>query len=74
MNITHMLLMDGLLKDHKIPDQILRCPLKLINGNKGIEYDCSLTSGFYGMIQDKTTYNIKPVIGYALVVEDENII
>ena len=52
------------LEDHEIPDQILSCPLKLqlINGNKGIEYDCSLTSGFYGMIQDKETYNIKPVI------------
>ena len=64
------------LEDHEIPDHILSCPLKLkiTNGNKGIEYDCSLTSGFYGMIQDKTTYNIKPVIGYALVVEDENVI
>ena len=61
------------LLDNQIPDQILSCPLKLqlINGNKGIEYDCSLTSGFYGMTQDKATYNIKPVIGYALVVEDE---
>ena len=64
------------LKDHEIPDQIISCPLKLklINGNQEIEYDCSLASGFYGIIQDKTTYNIKPVIGYALVVEDENVI
>jgi len=64
------------LEDDEIPDQILSCPLKLIltNGKRGIEYDCSLTSGFYGMIQDKTTYNIKPVIGYALVVEDEKLI
>ena len=61
------------LDDDKIPDQVLSCPLKLrlINGTKEIEYDCALTSGFYGMIQDKETYNIKPVIGYAIVVEDE---
>ena len=61
------------LDDGQIPDQILSCPLKLrlINGNKEIEYDCALASGFYGMIQDKETYNIKPVIGYAIVVEDE---
>jgi len=61
------------LDDDKIPDQILSCPLKLrlINGIKEIEYDCALTSGFYGMIQDKETYNIKPVIGYVIVVEDE---
>ena len=64
------------LNDRDIPDQILSCPLnlKLIGGKKTIEYDCALTSGFYGMIQDKTTYNIKPVIGYAIVVEDEKII
>ena len=63
------------LNDYQIPDQIISCPLKLkfINENQEIEYDCSLTSGFYGIIQDKKTYNIKPVIGYALVVEDENI-
>ena len=63
------------LKNHEIPDQIISCPLKLkvINGNQEIEYDCSLASGFYGIIQDKTTYNIKPVIGYALVVEDEKV-
>ena len=61
------------LDDGQIPDQILSCPLKLrlINGVKEIEYNCSLASGFYGMIQDKETYNIKPVIGYAIVVEYE---
>ena len=48
------------LYDYDIPDQILSCPLKLIfsNGKNTIEYDCSLASGFYGMIQDKTTFNI----------------
>ena len=61
------------LEDDNIPDQVLSCPLKLrlINGTKEIEYDCALASGFYGMIQDKETYNIKPVIGYAIVVEYE---
>ena len=64
------------LSDKDIPEQILSCPLnlKLIGGKKTIEYDCALASGFYGMIQDKTTYNIKPVIGYAIVVENEKII
>ena len=61
------------LNDYEIPDEILNCPLKLIftNGSCTIEYDCSLASGFYGMIQDKTTFNIKPVIGYAIVVENK---
>jgi hypothetical protein len=74
-------LSEGVLKvyeklgDYEIPDQILSCPLKLIfsNGIKTIEYDCSFASGFYGMVQDKTTFNVKPVIGYAIVVENKNI-
>ena len=63
------------LNDYDIPDEILSCPLKLIfsNGINIIEYDCSLASGFYGMIQDKTTFNVKPVIGYAIVVENKKI-
>ena len=36
-----------------------------------IDFNCSLASGFYGMIQDKKTFNVKPVIGYAIVVESE---
>ena len=61
------------LYDNDIPDQILSCPLKLIfsNGENTIEYDCSLASVFYGMIQDKITFNVKPVIGYAIVVENK---
>ena len=63
------------LYDYDIPDQILSCPLKLIfyGKNKTIEYDCSIASGFYGMLQDETTKNINPVIGYAIVVEDKKI-
>ena len=64
------------LNDSDIPDQILSCPLKLIfsNGNDNtIEYDCSLASGFYGMVQDKTTFNVKPVIGYVIVVENKKV-
>ena len=34
-----------------------------------IEYSCSLFSGFYGMVQDKETFNVRPVIGYAIVVD-----
>ena len=62
------------LKDSDIPDQIISCPLKLIFiDNNEIEYDCSLASGFYGMIQDEHTFNVKPVIGYSIVVEEKNI-
>ena len=62
------------LKDSDIPDQIISCPLKLIfidAKNNEIEYDCSLASGFYGMIQDENTFNVKPVIGYSIVVEEK---
>ena len=63
------------MDDGQIPDEIISCPLKLIfidgNGNQ-IEYDRGLASGFYGMVQDENTYNVKPVIGYSIVVEDKN--
>ena len=38
---------------------------------KKIDYSCSLFSGFYGMVQDKETFNVRPVIGYAIVVENK---
>ena len=62
------------LNDSDIPDQIISCPLKLIFigiSNYKTEYDCSLASGFYGLIQDKQTFNVKPVIGYSIVVEEK---
>lgn len=60
------------LQDNDVPDQILSCPLEItiINKDKKI-YKCSLASGFYGMIQDEKTFNVKPVIGYSVVVEDK---
>jgi hypothetical protein len=39
--------------------------------HKKIEYKCSLASGFYGMVQDKETFSVRPVIGYAIVVDDK---
>ena len=39
---------------------------------KKVEYKCSLFSGFYGMTQDKKSFNVRPVIGYAIVVEDKS--
>ena len=58
-----------------VPDQIISCPMELtwlsMFGTK-VEYKCSLFSGFYGMVQDKKTFNVRPVIGYAIVVEDKN--
>ena len=42
-----------------------------LDGTKS-EYKYDLASGFYGMIQNKETYNVKPVIGYAIVVEEKN--
>ena len=64
------------LEEDDVPDQIIGCPMELtvINNDADKEktkYKCSLESGFYGMIQDENTYNIKPVIGYAIVVEDK---
>ena len=58
-----------------VPDQIISCPMELtwlsLTGKK-IDYSCSLFSGFYGMVQDKKTFNVRPVIGYAIVVEDKS--
>ena len=57
-----------------VPDQIISCPMELtwlsLQGKK-IDYSCSLFSGFYGMVQDKETFNVRPVIGYAVVVENK---
>ena len=36
-----------------------------------MERKCSLASGFFGMYQDKNTFNIRPIIGYAIVSEEE---
>ena len=62
------------IKEADVPNQIIFCPMELtwlyIEGIK-IDFNCSLASGFYGMIQDKKTFNVKPVIGYAIVVESE---
>ena len=60
------------LEEDDVPDQIISCPLELtVIDKETIKYKCSLASGFYGMVQDEKTYNIKPVIGYALIVEDK---
>ena len=57
-----------------VPDQIISCPLELTvlntDGTKSI-YKCDVTSGFYGMVQDQQNFTVKPVIGYAIVVEDK---
>ena len=62
------------LYEYEIPDEILNCPLKIVedssNGFK-IEYECGIASGFFGMIQDKKSLSVKPVIGYAIVVENK---
>ena len=63
------------LYETNVPDQIISCPMELTwippPGNKKYEFKCSLFSGFYGMIQDKETFNVRPVIGYAIVVDDK---
>ena len=62
------------IKETFVPDQIISCPMELtvinLDGTKSI-YKCDLASGFYGMVQDQETFNVKPVIGYAIVVEDK---
>ena len=62
------------ISEVQVPDQIISCPMELtwlIPGGNKVEYKCSLFSGFYGMIQDKETYNVRPVIGYAIVVDEK---
>ena len=58
-----------------VPDQIISCPLELtvlnLDGTKS-QYKCDIASGFYGMVQDKQTYAVKPVIGYGIFVEEKN--
>ena len=62
------------IRETDVPEEIISCPMELIwlsmNGKK-VDFQCSLASGFYGMIQDKQTFNVRPVIGYAIVVEDQ---
>ena len=64
------------IKETNVPAEIISCPLELtvlnLDGTKS-EYKCNLASGFYGMVQDKGTFNVKPVIGYALIVDDKTI-
>ena len=63
------------LIEYNVPDQIISCPMELTwlppLMNKKYEFKCSLFSGFYGMIQDEKTFNVRPVIGYAIVVDDK---
>ena len=61
------------LKDNDIPDEIIFCPMKLTFKTlfSKTKYECGLYSGFYGMIQDESTYTVKPVIGYSIVVEEK---
>ena len=58
----------------EVPDQIINCPMELtvlnLDGTKS-EYKCDLASGFYGMVQNKETFNVRPVIGYAIVVDEK---
>ena len=62
------------IKEGDIPDEIICCPLELISlsldGKKSENFKCDLASGFFGMIQDKETFTVKPVIGYAIVVNE----
>ena len=62
------------IRETDVPEEIISCPMELIwlsmNGKK-VDFQCSLASGFYGMIQDKQTFNVRPVIGYTIVVEDK---
>ena len=64
------------LHEKDIPEQIISCPLKiieLIEDKFKIVYTCDLASGFFGMIQDKKTLAVKPVIGYAISVDKKEV-
>ena len=64
------------LNEYNVPDQIISCPMELtwltLNGKKYV-FNISLASGFYGMVQDKKTFNVRPVIGYAVVVDNKTV-
>ena len=60
------------LNEREVPDQIISCPLKILEDNSDgfkVIYDCDIASGFFGMIQDKKSLTVRPVVGYAIVVE-----
>lgn len=63
------------MSEGDVPDQIIGCPLEINfipeQGGKIVVCKCNLASGFYGMIQDKNTFNVRPVIGYAIVLDEE---
>ena len=61
------------LHEMSVPDQIISCPLKLVEYNtlNKVIYNCDIASGFFGMTQDKKSLAVKPVIGCAIVVEEK---
>jgi hypothetical protein len=62
------------LNEREVPDQIISCPLKIIEDSSDgfkVVYNCDIASGFFGMIQDKKSLTVRPVIGYAIVVENK---
>ena len=62
------------LKEEDIPDQIISCPLEILEvGKDGFKtnYKCDIASGFFGIIQDEKSLAVKPVIGYAIVEEEK---
>ena len=62
------------LKEEDIPDQIISCPLEILEvGKDGFKtnYKCDIASGFLGIIQDGKSLAVKPVIGYSIVVEEK---
>ena len=63
------------INEFEVPDEIINCPLELtwliLQEEKKIEFNCTLVSGFFGMDQDEETFNVRPVIGYAIVVNDK---
>ena len=64
------------INEFGVPDQIISCPLKISEYNtlNKVVYNCDIASGFFGMTQDKKSLTVKPVIGYAIVVEDKEIL
>lgn len=62
------------LKETEVPDQIISCPLKIIEvsptGYKNI-YNCDIASGFFGMLQDQKSLTVRPVIGCAIIVDEK---
>lgn len=49
-----------------IPSEVVKVPLIINDIENGDEFECNLLTGFFGFVQEITTFNLKPEIGWAV--------